>query len=197
MSERSRDIKRALSQTLADDKIDSERLHELAETMTDTEAEALREENIEAILLETLPDEKSDTAEDPEEEHQSLNERTFFHKSEAEEQLNKNIIGRYQINAALSDDSIGQWFALKDNNTDREVYVKFLKPDLSEDEKVFNKFVNEARTLAQLSHTGIPTVHEIDLTEGGLIYYTCSKITGQTLQQLIDEIENLLNDQNV
>lgn len=189
MTEDSKDIKRALSQTLTDDQIDSQRLHELAETITDTEAETLREENIEAILLETLPDEKSDTVDDPDEEHQALNERTFFHKSEAEDQLNKNIIGRYQINAALTSDAIGQWFGLKDNNTEREINVKFLKPSQSEDETAFNKFVNEARTLAQLSHPGIPTVHEIDLTEGGLIYYTCSQFSGQTLQQLLEEAE--------
>ena len=184
-NKQTQNIRHALSQTLSDDQLEDGNLNELKETMSDAEAEALREENIESILLETLPDEHIDNENDDTDEHRALLERTFYHKSEAEDVVNQKILGRYQIEAALKDDQYGQWFTLKDSNTQRDVLVSFLKPKYTENEDIFNKFVHEARLLAQLSHPGIPDIHEIDLTEGGLIYYTCSKLNGSLLADRI------------
>ena len=150
--------------------------------VTNIDASDHKDAHVEAILLETLPDEHTDL--DNEDDHKPILERTFFHESEAESLLNNDLLGRYKIKSILESDRIGQWFLAHDTNCDRDVHVRFLKPKFDDDPKQLKRFTNEAKVLAKLTHPGIPTIHEMNLTEGGAFYYTCSPIFRNNLKQL-------------
>ncbi len=74
--------------------------------------------------------------------------------------------GRYQVRNALGAGGFGAVYLGHDTQLDRPVAIKVLRrgPHVSQAEA--DGFLQEARRLAQLSHTGIVSVHDVGLDDG-------------------------------
>jgi len=68
----------------------------------------------------------------------------------------------------------------------RKVAIKVMAPSLMVDPRMVDRFRQEARSTARLSHPHIITIHEIDEKEG-LHYFVMSFVEGPTLDQVMKE----------
>jgi serine/threonine protein kinase len=68
---------------------------------------------------------------------------------------------------------------------DREVAIKFLKPERAGDAAAAERFVTESRITGQLQHPGIPAVHELGTLPDGRPFLAMKLIRGRTLQDLL------------
>jgi serine/threonine protein kinase len=88
--------------------------------------------------------------------------------------------GRYQVRNALGVGGFGAVYLGHDTQLDRPVAIKVLRggPEVPQAETA--RFLQEARRLAQLSHTGIVAVHDVGL-EGGQVYLVSDFLEGPDL----------------
>ena len=70
---------------------------------------------------------------------------------------------RYNLLDLLGEGSMGLVYCAHDETLDRDVAVKFLRPDRVASGKNSARFVREARAVARLSHPNIMTLPATDL----------------------------------
>src|SRR3954468_23711676 len=88
---------------------------------------------------------------------------------------------RYTLSHLYAKGGMGQVWLAHDPELGREIALKELRPDQSDNPEVSSRFLAEARVTAQLEHPGIVPVYE--LGEGDAPYYTMRFIRGGTLSQ--------------
>lgn len=84
--------------------------------------------------------------------------------------LQQILEGEYRIERMLGKGGMGAVFLAQDLLLDRQVAIKVLPPEISQDEHVVKRFQQEARTAAKLDHTNIIPIHRVD-SDGGLNYF--------------------------
>lgn len=78
---------------------------------------------------------------------------------------------------------------------DREVALKYLRPELNDQPRARRRFLDEARVIGSLDHPGVIAIHELarDDATGGL-FYAMKRVDGAAWSERIDELsldENL------
>ena len=79
---------------------------------------------------------------------------------------------------------MGVVYRAEDTKLERNVALKFLPPELTEDPEARERFVREAKAAAALSHNHICTVYEIGEEENRL-FIAMECIEGESLKQKI------------
>jgi len=106
------------------------------------------------------------------------------------------LAGKYKTIEILGRGGMGIVYKAEDTKLRRNVALKFLPPELIQNEEVRERFVLEAQTAAALSHPNICTIHEID-EEGGKSFIAMEYVEGQSLKEKIEkgplEIDEALN----
>src|SRR5688500_10685281 len=64
------------------------------------------------------------------------------------------------------------------SSLEREVALKVMQPTLANDPNFSRRFLQEARTLASLSHPNIVAVYDVGVTEAQLHYFTMQHLPG-------------------
>ena len=77
-----------------------------------------------------------------------------------------SAFGRYQVRNALGAGGFGTVYLGHDTQLDRPVAIKVLRGGPSVPQAEAERFLQEARRLAQLSHPGIVTVHDVGTQDG-------------------------------
>ena len=79
------------------------------------------------------------------------------------------IADRYQLDRRIAVGGMGEVWQAVDTRLGRDVAVKVLRAELSDDPEFLHRFRIEARTVASLDHTGIAAVHDYgeDTPDGG------------------------------
>ena len=96
----------------------------------------------------------------------------------------KKIAGKYQILGELGKGGMGIVYKATDTKLDRIVALKFLPPELTQDDDVRERFIQEAKTAAALNHPNITIIHEIDEDEGRT-FIAMEYIGGKSLKEKI------------
>jgi eukaryotic-like serine/threonine-protein kinase len=95
------------------------------------------------------------------------------------------ILGnRYQIQQTLGTGGMSVVYLAKDLMLERPVALKVLRPDLTTNADFSNKFRQEAKAVAILSHPNIVTVHDFGVDRGRL-YIVMEYVPGQDLKTMI------------
>lgn len=90
----------------------------------------------------------------------------------------------YRLLEKLGEGGMGVVWLAEDTRLGRKVALKFLPPEAARDAGRRQRFEQEARVAAALSHPGIATVHELAETEGQT-YIVFEYVPGSTLRNLV------------
>jgi len=93
------------------------------------------------------------------------------------------MLGPFEITGRLGAGGMGVIYGARDSRIGREVAIKLLPPRLAEDRDSADRFLREAKIIAQLNHTNILTTYEVDRCDAGM-YIVSEIVDGPTLRQL-------------
>ncbi len=94
------------------------------------------------------------------------------------------IVGTYKIANKIGEGGMGAVYSGIDTMLEREVAIKMLRPELSSQEQVVERFRAEAVTLAKLNHPNIATLYSF-LQQDGDYFMVMEFVRGQTLEDHI------------
>ena len=92
-------------------------------------------------------------------------------------------LGSFEVTAPLGAGGMGEVYRAKDLRLGREVALKVLPEELSQDAGRLARFEQEARSASALNHPNIVTIHEIG-REGDTPYIAMELVDGKTLREL-------------
>ena len=97
------------------------------------------------------------------------------------------LSGRYELEAKLGSGGMSTVYLARDTTLDRPVAVKVMHREMSEQADQLQRFRQEARAVAKLSHPNVVAV--IDAGEdGGYPYIVFEYVEGETLKQRINRV---------
>ncbi len=97
------------------------------------------------------------------------------------------LSGRYRLEAKLGSGGMSTVYLARDETLDRPVAVKVMHREMSEQEDQLQRFRQEARAVAKLTHPNVVSV--IDAGEdGGHPYIVFEYVKGETLKQRINRV---------
>ncbi|HXV06024.1 MAG TPA: protein kinase [Solirubrobacterales bacterium] len=97
------------------------------------------------------------------------------------------LSGRYRLEAKLGSGGMSTVYLARDETLDRPVAVKVMHREISEQAEQLERFRQEARAVAKLSHPNVVAV--IDAGEdGGYPYIVFEYVKGETLKQRIKRV---------
>jgi serine/threonine-protein kinase len=99
--------------------------------------------------------------------------------------LQDELAGRYSIERELGRGGMGIVLLARDVALDRPVAIKLLPSQLAARDAERDRFVNEARTAAGLSHPNIVPIHLVE-ARGGLVYFVMAYVDGETLRERVE-----------
>jgi eukaryotic-like serine/threonine-protein kinase len=91
---------------------------------------------------------------------------------------------RYEVLGLLGEGAMGQVYRVVDQQLQRVVAMKVLRPELAAQEDCLERFSFEARCAARLQHPGLVPVHDAGRLDDGRHYFTMQEIKGETLDRL-------------
>ena len=113
--------------------------------------------------------------------------------------LNSSNVGqsRFQRIKQHAQGGLGVVFLAKDGQIDREVALKQIRKDRTEDADLQRKFVVEAEITGQLEHPGIVPVYALGLDAEGAPYYAMKFIRGEELKRYVDRMHSTSQGQKL
>ena len=96
------------------------------------------------------------------------------------------IADRYEILGKIGSGGMSDVYKAKDHKLNRNVAIKVLKPEFSEDRSFVTKFRVEAQSAAGLIHANIVNVYDVG-DEDGVYYIVMELVEGITLKKYIEK----------
>lgn len=95
-----------------------------------------------------------------------------------------HLVGNYKVTDKIGEGGMGSVFRGIDIMLEREVAIKMLRPELSRQPHIVERFRSEAVTLAKLNHPNIATLYSF-LRQGEDFFMVMEFVRGETLDSLI------------
>ncbi len=108
----------------------------------------------------------------------------------------------YRVLKKLGRGGMATVYLATQESLDRPVSIKVMEREALQDEVSMQRFENEARTIARLSHPGIVGIHEVGRTADGRMYYIMPYLANGDLSQrdlrndearIVDVLRSLLS----
>src|SRR5687768_8567727 len=93
-------------------------------------------------------------------------------------------VGPYEVVSLLGEGGMGQVYRGRDPRLGRDIAIKVLAKDSSQDADAIARLEREARAIAALSHPNIVAVHDVG-REDGNFYVVTELLEGSTLREQI------------
>ncbi len=91
---------------------------------------------------------------------------------------------KYEVRRMLGEGGFAQVYEVFDTDLQRRLAVKVLKPDIAWSSGMLDRFRQECRSIARLSHPNILAIHFVGEGEG-LVYYAMPFVEGEPLAGLL------------
>src|SRR6266436_4342737 len=91
-------------------------------------------------------------------------------------------LGRYEIRSLIGKGGMGVVYCAHDTELNRDVAVKVLPADVSEDAERLSRFKQEAQALARLNHPNIVSILDVG-SDAGSFFVVSELLEGQTLHE--------------
>jgi len=92
--------------------------------------------------------------------------------------------GHYKVNSAIGAGGMGEIYLASDTRLRRDVAIKILPANLTQDAAAVERFMREAHAASALNHPNILTIHDIGKHDD--IHFIATEfVAGQTLRQRI------------
>jgi serine/threonine protein kinase len=105
------------------------------------------------------------------------------------------IADRYRLQRLIATGGMGQVWEALDTRLDRRVAVKVLKAEFSADPTFRHRFRTEAKTTAQLNHSGIAGIYDygetLDPSGGETAYLVMELVSGEPLNTVLNRLGRL------
>jgi Tol biopolymer transport system component len=95
---------------------------------------------------------------------------------------NGTRLGPYEIVAPIGAGGMGEVYKARDTRLDRSVAIKILPGEFAQNAQLKLRFEREAKTISQLSHPHICTLHDVG-SDGGVEYLVMELLEGQSLAE--------------
>ncbi|MBQ3511093.1 MAG: Stk1 family PASTA domain-containing Ser/Thr kinase [Bacilli bacterium] len=102
----------------------------------------------------------------------------------------QKINERYEIIRSIGEGGMANVYLGYDTILDRNVAIKILRGDLSNDEKFVRRFQREALSASSLAHPNIVEMYDVG-EDDGLYYIVMEYVDGKTLKQMLKKRGNL------
>jgi serine/threonine protein kinase len=100
---------------------------------------------------------------------------------------------KYEVRRLLGEGGFAQVYEVFDTDLQRRLAVKVLKPDIAWSSGMLDRFRQECRSIARLSHPNILAIHFVGEGEG-LVYYAMPFVEGEALSSVLRRIGALSVD---
>src|ERR671926_1014596 len=100
--------------------------------------------------------------------------------------MQQRRIASYTLLEPIGHGGMAPVYRARQETLDRIVAIKVLSDNLAASDEFMQRFVREARTLANLRHPNVITVHDFGQDERGVPYLVLEYIDGPTLADLMD-----------
>src|SRR5258707_12501756 len=87
-------------------------------------------------------------------------------------------LGRYEIRSFIGKGGMGVVYSAHDTELDRDVAIKVMPADVSEDVERLGRFKQEAQALARLNHPNILSILDVG-SDAGSVYVISEVLEGQ------------------
>jgi tetratricopeptide (TPR) repeat protein/tRNA A-37 threonylcarbamoyl transferase component Bud32 len=94
-------------------------------------------------------------------------------------------IAHFEILEPLGSGAMGVVYRARDTVLKREVALKLIRPELTEDPRTRGRFIRECQAAASINHPGIATIYEAGQTEDGQLFFASELVAGESLQEQI------------
>jgi tRNA A-37 threonylcarbamoyl transferase component Bud32 len=105
-------------------------------------------------------------------------------------------VGGYEGLELIARGGMGEVYKARHPSLNRTVAIKILSSHFKDDSNFNKRFAREAKTMAQLRHPNIITIHDYGEQEG-LPFIVMEHLTGQTLAQVLEERGALSLDESL
>ena len=97
--------------------------------------------------------------------------------------LEKELAPDLRLIRKIGQGRTGVVYLAEEPALDRRVALKAMRPSLTRDSTMVERFKREARAMAGCPHPNIVAVHKVGETEAGVPYFTMEYIEGETLRE--------------
>ena len=104
----------------------------------------------------------------------------------APDDLIGQIVGSYRVVKLLGKGGMGSVYMAEHPTIGSKVAIKFLHPQYSHDEKIVERFFNEARAVNVIGHDNILKILDLNVTEDNRHYFVMEFLYGKPLQDLAE-----------
>jgi serine/threonine protein kinase/cytochrome c-type biogenesis protein CcmH/NrfG len=98
--------------------------------------------------------------------------------------------GRYEIIEELGRGGMGKVYRVEDKKINAEIALKLIKPEISGDKKMIERFSNELKTTRMISHRNVCRMFDLG-EDKGTYFITMEYVAGQDLRGLIRQTGQL------
>ena len=96
------------------------------------------------------------------------------------------LSGRYRLDECLGEGAMGKVYRGEHVLMDKEVAIKFLHPERTDDAEIVTRFQREAKAAAALDHPNVCRALDFGQTEEGSFFLVLEFLEGDSLREVID-----------
>src|SRR5262245_44312661 len=90
----------------------------------------------------------------------------------------------------LGSGGMSRVYRVRDDELEREVALKVLRPELLREDEAIDRFIDEAKITAQLDHPNIPPVYALATDKKRSTCFTMKVLEGRSLQEMLLDPSN-------
>jgi len=95
---------------------------------------------------------------------------------------------RYELTHTLGEGGVGEVIKARDNDIERDVAIKRLRPEMNGSHATVLRFAEEVRTVGRLEHPNIVPIHDVGIHPNGEYFFVMKYVEGETLESIIEKL---------